>query len=728
MNALKTPALAPMAGTSQPGRASGPPGVAPRRAPNAGADAPEPAIHPPGPAPRPAVWHLALIAALAFGLYAATIGFGFVWDDDELVMANPFITRLANLPVLFQSHPFAGVERPWAKGLDVEYYRPVWTTTLALDHALWGLRPHGYHLTNVLLHVAVSLIAYLVALAILRHGLAALFAALLFAAHPVHAEAVAWVSARNEPLAALFTLLAFAGYVRYRESASAHAPARIGWLAATVAAYWAGLLSKETAIVLPLLVLLEEWRWARGSMRAGGTSVRARLVGPLLFALATVPYLMLRAAMVAVVHRPGDPALPERLFNAPRVVLEYLRLLVLPWNLKVFYVLPVEHSAASPAVLSALLLLALVMAGLLWLGRRDRSLAFGLAWALLALLPVSGILAVIRPAAVADRYAYLPSFGICLAAGALLARGAVSRRARTAPYGTAALAVAILAFSVMTVTRLGAWRDDLALMTRMVADAPGEAMGYRNRGVREMERGLLEPARRDLELAARLAPGDTRVLLTLAEVHVRQGRPDLARAPLAGVLRIDSTSVEAHLALGRLEYQAGRHDEAVRAFGAALAREPRNAEAHVGLGAIWRAQERLADAEREYRAALDSDPRNAAAHQNLGNLHASQGRMDEAAREFARAVELAPREAAPHYNFAMLLEALGKVREAEAEYRTAAALDSSMAQAHYSLGALLWKQGRTREALEEMRTAVRLAPGVPVYRQMLEAVERGGKR
>ena len=624
------------------------------------------ASRPPGPAPRAAVRHLALVATLAFALYAPTLGAGFVWDDEPLVLQNSAITSLSNLPAIFHSHAFAGTGRVFARGVDVEYYRPVWISTLALDHALWGLRPAGYHLTNVLLHVATALLVYLLGLGLLRRSVPALLAALLFAAHPVHAEAVAWVSGRNELLAALFTCVALAGYARFRTRGGA-------WVAAgTLVAYGLGLLSKEMAATLPLLALLWEARAGRGG-------ARSRLAGPLVLALATVPYLLLRAAIVTAAQRTGEPALGARLLHAPRILLESLRLMVLPVDLKVFYRLPLEMPSAAPGAWLSVLLLALAVAGIVWLHRRDRDLAFGLGWALVTLLPVCGIPAMIRPAPIADRYLYLPSIGVCLAAGALFARAAAHRRTAgaTRAAGAAAL-VLLLLLSAATVLRSRAWRDDATLMTQMIGDAPGEATGYFNRGLMELLAARLDDAERDFEAAARLTPRDARVHLHLADIWMRKGRTDRARAALAEALRLDPAYVEARVLLGRLEHAAGRPPAAAREFGAALALAPGDLEARTGLGVALQSQGRLDEAEREYRAVLARDPRNVPVLQDLGGLLAERGRLDDAVRVIRRAVAIAPGDATAHYNLAVALEARGTAAEAEAEFRAAFRIDPAL--------------------------------------------------
>src|SRR5258706_791519 len=202
-----------------------------------------------------------IVGWVAFAIYLPTLRAGFVWDDHFIVTANREIRSLTDLPALLGSHAFSGADAALGSERVVEYYRPVWTASLAVDHALWGLRPFGYHLTNLLLHAAASIAVFLLVSALLGGFLAPFVAGLLFALHPAHVEAVAWVSSRNELVAGLFVALALLAYVRLRRAggaggsraSSAGAGARP--MRATILSLPSApppLLSKETAGARPL--------------------------------------------------------------------------------------------------------------------------------------------------------------------------------------------------------------------------------------------------------------------------------------------------------------------------------------------------------------------------------------------------------------------------------------------------------------------------------------------
>jgi protein O-mannosyl-transferase len=197
-----------------------------------------------------------LVALAAFAVYANTLKNGFVWDDHVLIVNNPFVQDWANVRKLFSADYYAGVATS-----DVENAaRPMWILSALVDVKLWGLFPAGHHLTSAVLHSLNSLLVF--ALGASLGGLAvALMAGLLFAVHPVHTEAVAAVGFRADLLAAFFALAAFLLYrarERWSGSGAAVAAARWGLLAASLLAYGAGLLSKEMAATLPLLLILHD--------------------------------------------------------------------------------------------------------------------------------------------------------------------------------------------------------------------------------------------------------------------------------------------------------------------------------------------------------------------------------------------------------------------------------------------------------------------------------------
>jgi 4-amino-4-deoxy-L-arabinose transferase-like glycosyltransferase len=291
--------------------------------------------------------------------------------------------------------------------LRVPYFRPIVSVSFWLDHALWGLRPFGYHLTNLLLHLAATLLAYGVARRLLGVGPAAWGAAAIFALHPCHTEAIAWVSGRTDLLSSVSYLAAAALCLEARERGGGRWP----WIAAALAAFGLALLAKEMAVTLPAVLVLDAWlRPAREPL--------GRRLAPALAALGVVvAYLALRTAVLGqpappphpFVHRPGDPDFLQHLLAAPLLYLADLVLFVPPDP-----VVTAPFWAAQPlllALFSAVVLL--LFTGSIRAVREARVRLWALGWMGLTLVPV-------LPVSVGERFLYLPSFGYCLLLAARL--------------------------------------------------------------------------------------------------------------------------------------------------------------------------------------------------------------------------------------------------------------------------------------------------------------------
>ena len=164
-----------------------------------------------------------LVLAITFGVYSATLTYQFVYDDLGVIVNNPLVHSWRFVPRYFTEHVW-GYMYPNVPG---NYYRPVFLLWLLLNHSLFGLDPAGWHLTAVLAHIVVTLMVYLIASRITGNLLSSVVASLIFGIHPVHIEAVAWVSGVSEPLLAMFLLGSFLCFLRYRGSGTN----RRAWLA-----------------------------------------------------------------------------------------------------------------------------------------------------------------------------------------------------------------------------------------------------------------------------------------------------------------------------------------------------------------------------------------------------------------------------------------------------------------------------------------------------------------
>ena len=606
-----------------------------------------------------------LAAALAFGVFAPTLGYDLVWDDRATVLHNRGIESLRNVPAFFTGHAFSGAEEGLREIAVIEYYRPVWVLSLAVNHAVWGKRAPGYHLSNVLLHaLASALVAWLV-FELAGSAAAAAVAGALFAVHPVHAEAVAWVSARNELLLGVFLLLAFVFYLRFRRGAGAAAGA------ASFGFFTLALLSKETAVVFPAIVLLHEWagrRWGRdtgasAAARAPGAGTPGAAVRPvaaygfaILLVATAAAFLVLRAFLVAPL--PAHDPLATRLASAPGIVLENLRLLFVPVGLRVLHTFEPVASPFSAPALGPLAVLLAIAACLPLAFRLHRGVGLGLGWILLALVPVSGLAALLQPTPIAERYLYLPSIGWALALGSLLA--ALSARApaggtaprghaRPAPaaggparaaYGAAMALVPVLAAAAIANCR--PWQNDLVLASRMVVDAPDSPLANSSLGFARYRLGHWQEAANAFATSIKLRPADPWNHYYLGCCMRRLDRIEPAERWLRNALALGMRYAPVQLELGEALESQGRLEEAERECRRAIELDPGLVEAHTALGRILFQDRRYEEAERAYREALALGPADARTRTNLGVLYVTQRRWDEAALELREAIRIAP--------------------------------------------------------------------------------------
>lgn len=272
-----------------------------------------------------------LVLLMALLAYAPTLGNGFAYDDTAIVQGNPVIRSLRNVPRLFVTDYWGTLELPDVFR-DTRLYRPLVIVSFALNYALGGLHPLGYHVVNLVLHAGVSLAVYAVGIQILGLScVGATVAAGLFAVHPLHTEAVAGIVGRAELLMSLGVLLALWGYRR---------GGRLGRLGSLLA-FAVGLLAKEQAMVLPGILLLHELTVQRPSARTAGWSTWAAATFTRLLPYFGLlgGYLLLRVWVLGGGMVPGTSSIANplalapfgpRLLTAVAVAGRYLTLLLWP--------------------------------------------------------------------------------------------------------------------------------------------------------------------------------------------------------------------------------------------------------------------------------------------------------------------------------------------------------------------------------------------------------------
>ena len=613
-----------------------------------------------------------LIVLFAGALYLGTLRYGFVWDDLAHILLNQFVRRLADLPAWLT----LTADQASFGAFSGNLYRPGLLVSMAVDFALWGERAAGFHLTNLLLHgLMVWLVYRLIRAVTTREELAAV-AAILFAVHPTHVEAVTWISGRTDLWVSVFMLAATWLYHTSLRSRGWH---RAGWYAGSMGAMSAGLLFKEAAVLLPAVFLLLEGLGPRVNAARGGSWRHALL--------RSLPFWAIAVGHLAFLSRPlqtynqgllSPQVLLARLPGSLETLARYVGLMLFPVTMRPFYALPRPTSFLAPWPLAgAALLLALAALAIFW-WRRLPAAAFGLGWFLITVAPYLDLFAFSpRAMGLADRYLYAPSVGALLVGALLLDRMAAHLARRSGLLHShllgASTAALVLISAGLTAWYMPVWRDNVSLYSRMVRDFPQAPEPHLNLGTTYLDLGEVERGIAELEAAVRLRPDWIRPQISLALATVG------ARSPTEGFRLFDRIAGAAageheyYVMRGRAHLLVREAEAAVEVLTAGLERFPASLDLHLLLARAREAQGDAAGAIEAYRRVLARDPRLASAHEGLGRALARQGDYGAAAGAFSRALELRPDRLSALRLLALAREAEGQVEESLRLWREVAA-------------------------------------------------------
>jgi Flp pilus assembly protein TadD len=520
------------------------------------------------------------------------------------------------------------------------HYVPVTWMSLGLDYLVWGMDPLGYHLTNVLLHAANAVIFYFIALRLLGAGdaaagaagrlpsrLAAAFAALVFAVHPLRGESVAWVTERRDVLSGLFYLLAVLAYLRDSDARNGGASRRWYWI--SLVWFVMALLSKAITVTLPfVLIVLDVYPLRRLGRQAGGwwsPAARRRLAEKIPFLLGSaliIPIAFVAARSGANLLAVTDIGVLERVAICLYGLTFYLQKTLLPMGLSPFYPLDTPIVPLSAPFFARGGVVA-VITGLAILSRR-RWPGVSAAWIVYVatLLPVSGIFQN-GPQIVADRYSYLPSLPLAALAGAgALACWQWCERGRSQIPGFAALGVAVLSvslFASLTWQHVGVWHDSERLWSNALETTPSSVVHSHLAFVRRQQ-GRWPEANEHYRQAAAMRPEGVDIQINWGTALAQQGRFGDAIDRYREALRLRSQNSVPHYFWANALFSLGDVDEAIRHYREAARLDPGSAETYNNWGTALAQQGDWDEAIGKYREALRIKPDYPLASANLAKV------------------------------------------------------------------------------------------------------------
>jgi len=566
----------------------------------------------------------ATVFVFAWLLYSNTLNNPFLYDDLVIISGNENLKDASNLKHLFTKKYFRiSGERS---------YRPVSTAAAFAGTLAGGGSPLAFRIISVTVHALCCVAVFFFIMLISRRKALAFTAALIFAAHPVHTEAVDGISFIEDPLSALLFFSALAAYAAARGRGSATAGA------ASAALSFLAMLAKESAAALPLCILLYEKTLAGERLEAPDVSTtgreRNRLIAThfavlILFGIVRF-VLMKHPAGGAPADLPGGGALQAFSFMAA-AFLEYLRLFFLPYGLSVEHCLNASIPPAAASVVVSIIVHAGIAAFAAAALRMNRLMAFSLFFYLLNLLPISNIIPF--GAVMAERYLYLPSFGLCLFFASVFLDEKERRRAlgvNLYALNAAFLVCVALFMGNLTMRRNLDWSDGLVLWKKAALVCPQSSRARTNYG-------------RDL---------------------IRNGDSSEAVEQLQEAVRIDPRHYEAWTSLGVALFNLGDYPRALKAYRSALAANPSN-DVRYNIAILQLRTGDLPGAVRTLDEMLRTQPDWPAANYLMGNAQMRLGNADAAENLFLKTLSLDPGFTGAKGNLAILYMNAGRLDDAE---------------------------------------------------------------
>lgn len=511
-----------------------------------------------------------------------------------------------------------------------------------------------------------------------RHkGILSFFVGLIFLAHPVQTEAVVYIFQRVTLLAGFFYLLSLSLYVKARLDLEENGRINAPCYAAGFAAAMIAMFSKENAGTIPFMILLYELCFFRQDKR-----LRWKHILPFFILLPVVPLAVsLSKSIVSQdVVRFFENSMQTSmhyLLTQFRVLVTYIRLLVVPVNQNLFYDYPVSKSLFELPVLAGIAFLGSILALAVRWYSRHRIISFGVFWFFLTLLPESSVIPLEH--VIFEHRLYLPMAGFGLFLTGIIYH-VLKGKGITAM--VLALIVITSSFAILTYRRNRIWTDEFTIWDDVIQKSSrrpqGKAVPFHSRGDAYMDIGDIKRALEDYNKAIEIDPG----------------------------------YAEAYNNRGNLYKQIGDLERAIADYNKVIAIDPRPADTYNNRGNVYMDLGDVQKALADYNKAIDLNSSLTGVYANRARAHKMLGNNEQALADYNKAIELNPHRASVYNNRGNIYMLQGRFQQALADFDTAIKIDPHYAYAYYNRGYLHKKQGNHQQALTDFNKAVRLKPDI----------------
>lgn len=658
-------------------------------------------------------FHIFLLFIISLVVFSPSLFGGFLWDDEHLIVHNPAVKSLKNIPMAFgRSFFYKSFETP-----QITYWRPAVTIVNTLQYAIFGLRAFWWHLFNMVLHaVNVALLYYFMKKIMNIERNVSFLAALFFGIHPVHAEAVCFISGRTDILALSFIWVSFLFYFNKN---GGH------WIykLASIFFFLLGLLSKELVLMFPLALIAVEY------VRSGESSIRTwfkKDFPPLIKSLAPyfivgVIYVFIRFLFVKGIetpHYPTGSAITTWL-TMPKVYLRYILLIFSIRDTSCDYTnfFQIETSPFAFGVLAPAIVILAITLLTLWLFIKKHKAFPGIFWFLIFLFPVLNIL----PLGIwmAERYLYIPFLGLSL----ILASFEKKIKKELIPLYAILF---IVVFGCMgTIQRSFLWQDALSLWKHAVKRNPDNPQARVIYAEILTSRGRYDEAENELEQVKPIHTGEAEILpdslalskaQTLVKIYLARKEYEKAIGWLIKAEKILPHSAQNAALKGRFFLEQGDYEKAREAFEFAIGV---NANLLSALSGLMETKDKLNDPPGEILSlaekAIKINPDFTLSYLYRGKAQSELGDLDKARLDFETFIRLAPDAPEGYLFLADVYEKMSRknnsyILKAMKTYDELLTLHPDNIEALNNLGILFAITGEKQKAEELWKRALLIDP------------------
>jgi len=645
-----------------------------------------------------------IIALFSFAIYANSLKNDFVFDDESVVQNNLSIQSLSNIPKYFTA------EEGFHKVIG-RYYRPVVSTTYAIDFYFWGLNPIGFHLTNIIINMISCLFLFSVLNKLFKNyksaNLAALLATLIFSSHPVHTEAVSWISGRTDSIATLFFFISFFYYIKKNDDNKINHSIILSLLFYTL-----GLLSKEMVITLPVLIFLYDYVFLKKNLK---TLFKNRINIYLLFAVLTFLYLIIRYLILRNV--------PERetylyfygkdfitgFATMLKTIPVYLKLLILPVNLIYHYngVISDANSILDINVILSLFLIFSLLFTSYILYKRYNEISFALLFILVSFLPVMNIVPSMN--LMAERFLYLTSFSVAL----LIAYVIVKFERYKNPL-IAFFSVIIVTFSILTFLRNQDWKNNDTLYS--TGEGINGSVLLVNTGNLYANKKLYDEAALRYRKALEIRQNSVLANHNLGLTFLIKGNTDSAEYYIKRGIAFDSLAPDGYFQLANIYQSQGNFSEAKK-----------NLEKLQIIFPDYRGSRKILDNLMETESNVQQNPsvpdNQISILDKRSYSYYKEGKFELAIKDLLELTKLNPNGTSGYFNnIALCYIAVNKLSEAEKYFTDAIKSDMRNSSLYIGLADLYLKMGNVDKAKSNYRKAIENSPDNTYAKNKLDSL------